>query len=291
MYKKNKLVEATRKFLTEEEAKLVVRGFDVVGDIAVVKIPEALGKRRFTVAEAFLDEIPSIHVVLNQASPVEGRYRVRKLEWLAGEERTTTIHQEYGCLYKVDLAKVYFSPRLSHERIRIAKLICSEILEETVINMFAGVGPFSILIAKRHPIVKIYSIDINAEAVKLHLENCMLNKVVGKVTVIQGDAGDIIRERLADTADRVLMPLPEIALESLDAAAQALKDKGWIHVYLHTPYEEDEKEALRKSVEMVEARLKPLGVRIVKISPHRVREVGTRLLQVAIDAKVEKKPA
>ncbi|MFQ5711145.1 MAG: class I SAM-dependent methyltransferase family protein [Candidatus Geothermarchaeales archaeon] len=281
----SKLLEAVQRVVSEGEAREVVKGFDVVGDIAIVKIPERLGDKRFAIAEAFLSEMPSLRVVLNQESPVEGRYRLRRLEWLAGERRTVTTHREYGCLYRVDLAKVYFSPRLSHERMRIASFVGEG---EIVVNMFSGVGPYSILIAKTCPGAKVYSIDINPDAVGLHKVNCRLNKVVGRVVVLEGDAREIIEEKLAGTADRVLMPLPEIALESLEAAIRALRDLGWIHVYLHTPYGRRESEALERSVEIVEDRLESIGVKVLKASPRRVREVGTRVLQVCVDMKIEK---
>ena len=85
-----------------------------------------------------------IKTVLRQASPVSGDFRLRKLEWIAGERKTETVHKEYGCILKVDLGKCYFSPRLSYERNRIAHQVQPG---EVMVNMFAGVGSYSIVIA------------------------------------------------------------------------------------------------------------------------------------------------
>ncbi|RLG61308.1 class I SAM-dependent methyltransferase family protein [Candidatus Geothermarchaeota archaeon] len=267
-----------------DERKLV-KSMDVIGDIAIIKVPEELIDLKFEIGKAIIDELKYIKVVFRQASEVSGIYRLRRLEWLAGERRSTTIYVEHGCRFMVDVEKVYFSPRLSNERIRIANLVEDG---ETVINMFAGVGPYSIIIAKKKPKTIVYSIDINPEAVRLHIENCRLNKVQDRVKVIQGDSFKILKEELIGVADRVLMPLPERALEGVDAALSGLKDRGFIHVYLHVPYRLGEKEALSEAIELVRSKILKLGVKKAEFKANRVREVKTRVLQVCVDAFVEK---
>ena len=99
---------------------------------------------------------------------------MRDYELIGGSGNTETVHREYGCVYNLDISKVYFSPRLSYEHYRVASQVQEE---EIVIDMFAGVGPFSILIAKNHEHVKVYAIDLNPEAVKVaprsHLSICV----------------------------------------------------------------------------------------------------------------------
>jgi len=263
-----------------------IKSFDVIGDIAIIKIPDELLDYKQRIAEELLKELKNVRVVFRQASEVSGIYRIRKLEWLAGEKRTLTVYKEHGCRFLVDVDKVYFSPRLSTERLRIASLVRDG---ETIINMFAGVGPYSIIIAKKKPNVFIYSIDLNPIAVKLHVENCKLNKVDDRIKVILGDAREILKKELVGVADRILMPLPEIALDSLDSALSGLKRKGVIHVYIHVPYEKREVEALEKASQIVKRKLEELGVTINSISTRRVREVKTRELQVCVDVSVMKK--
>ena len=100
-------------------------------------------------AEAVANKIMSIHkgvkTVFVQNSPIFGDFRVRELKLVAGENKTITKYKESGCVFAVDVEKCYFSPRLLHERSRIASLVKPG---ETVVNMFAGVGCFSIIIAK-----------------------------------------------------------------------------------------------------------------------------------------------
>ena len=123
-----------------------------------------------------------------------------------------------------------FSPRLSHERARIAGLVKPD---ETVINMFAGVGCFSIVIAKHVNSARVFSIDVNPVAVHLMQDNIRVNRVYGRVIPSLGDAKTIVERQLRGQADRVLMPLPARSLEYLPVAVSALKQSGgWIHVYI-----------------------------------------------------------
>jgi tRNA (guanine37-N1)-methyltransferase len=148
---------------------------------------------------------------------------------IAGEANTVTLYKEHGCRFKVDVAKVYFSPRLSYERKRVADRVGTG---EVVVNMFAGVGCFSIIIAKHRRVDTVYSIDINPDAVRFMTENIALNGLEGRVVAIEGDAREVLEGRLANVADRVLMPLPEKAADYLDAALQALNMyQGTIHYY------------------------------------------------------------
>ncbi|RLF11183.1 MAG: class I SAM-dependent methyltransferase family protein [Thermoprotei archaeon] len=279
----NPMVRAAMKAYPSSLAGEVVKSFDVVGDVAVIKVPPKLMDGRFRLAEALLEELPNVKVVLRQTSPHLGDYRVRGVEWLAGERRTTTIYSEHGCRFKVDLAKVYFSPRLSYERMRVAGLVEEE---EEVFNMFAGVGCFSVMIAK-HRGATVYSVDINPDAAKYMHLNVKLNKVHGKVHVLLGDSRFIALSSLKGRMDRVLMPLPLRAYDYLDAAVQALKRRGFIHYY-DVEEAKTKRDALSKVELKVARRLRDLKVGFKISSSRVVREVGPRAFQVVLDLEVEK---
>lgn len=264
-------------------AEKVVKSFDVVGDIAVIKVPPELMEYRFSLARGLLEELPQVKVVLRQSSPHAGDYRLRGLEWLAGERRTTTVHCEHGCRFKVDLAKAYFTPRLSYERLRVASLVGEE---ELVFNMFAGVGCFSILLAKLRG-AEVVSVDLNADAARLMSENVSLNKVKGLVHAIHGDSRLIGLAGEGGWADRVLMPLPLKSLEFLDAAIHALRLRGIIHFYGEARGSEEE--ALREVELSAMRRARELGARVRLLSSRVVREVGPRVFQVALDLVLDDK--
>jgi len=258
------------------------KSIDIIGQVAVIEIPLELHEHRARIGEAILEVNSKVHTVLAKASPISEKYRVREFEIIAGKGETLTTHREFGCMYRLDVRKVYFSPRLSFEHERMA----SQVKEgETVLDMFSGVGPFSILIAKRVGKVRVYAIDANPDAILFLNENIILNKVQGRVTPVLGDAGTIIKEHFAGKADRVIMNLPEEALRFIDSACMALKPTGGIVHYYSFAIEpdplgranEDLEQAVLKSGRKIES---SLNVRTVKsTAPHE--------WQVAIDAKVE----
>ena len=274
------------KRVQERPAKNSGRGhssYDIVGDIAIIR-PAERGKCDENVGRAIMTLHKEVKTVLTQMSAVGGEFRLRKLKFIAGEKKTKTVHKESGCLFNVDVEECYFSPRLSYERNRIASVVEKG---EIVVNMFAGVGCFSIIIAKHARVDRVFSIDVNPVAVEYMQKNIRLNRVYGNVIPILGDAAKIIQEKLCRVADRVLMPLPEKALEYLPCALLALKESGgWIHYYdfIHAAKGEDPVEKVESKVRQ---RLRTLGV-VFEISFGRiVRKTGPNWYQIVLDIKVK----
>ncbi len=269
--------------LTLEELKNVSKSFDIIGDIAVVRISPKLKHKEAIIAETLVGIHRNVKTVFNQIGPVNNDFRLRKLEWIWGEKKVKTIHKESGCFYKVDLAEVYFSPRLSYERMRIARLVKKG---EVVVNMFAGVGCFSIMIAKSSEASKVYSIDLNPKAVQLMSENISLNKVEGRVEAILGDAWEIIETKYRGKADRVLMPLPIKAFEYLDIALIALRSiGGFIHYYEFIYGKKGEK--LEKDIiEKIKEKMTRMHISYELVSSKVVRSVGPNWFQVVLDLKI-----
>jgi tRNA (guanine37-N1)-methyltransferase len=272
--------------LQPHEPDSLVKSFDIIGDIAVIRVPEILKARSQIIAEAIMETHMNVKTVLQQASPVSGEFRVRRFEWLMGEKRTQTIHKEFGCMFKVDLERCYFSPRLSFERMRIARLVKPN---EIVVNMFAGVGCFSVLMAKYGGAHTVYSIDLNPSAVKFMRENVRLNRVEGKVVSILGDAKDVITKHLLNVADRAVIPLPEKAYEHLDYAVVALKSSGgWIHYYDFEHATKTEN-PIEKVKEKISKKLQNLGAEFTLSYGRVVRPTGPNWYQVVLDIQIHKK--
>ncbi|MDG6920143.1 MAG: class I SAM-dependent methyltransferase family protein [Nitrososphaerota archaeon] len=271
-----RLIRAALEKAGVEGAGRVSSGVDVVGDIAIVRLAGFTPREKAKVADAILEEMRNVKVVMEQEGGIEGEFRLRKLVRLAGEARTTTVHRENGCSFMVDVEKAYFSPRLSTERLRIARLVGRD---ERVLNMFAGVGPFSVLIAKVSG-ARVTSCEMNEVAADLHEANDRLNKVDGLVTVVRGDAASLpgsLRERF----DRVLMPHPSEADKYLRGAIEMTKGTGTIHYYRHVLGEDEgeAKGALRRELR----RLLPAGARY---KSRRVREVGPRWVEMEADIRL-----
>jgi len=255
--------------------------FDVIGHIAIIEIPEKLRKKRKLIAKVIMGLNKHIKTVLEKASERKGIYRTRKYKFLAGEKIFETVHKEYGCLFKLDPTKVYFSPRELTERQRIA----SQVKEgEVVMVMFAGVAPYAIQIAKKQPKVKeIIAIEINPVAVKYARENVILNKVEDKVKVIEGD----VREKCIDfygKCDRVVMPLPMGGEDFLDIAVNCLKKKGYIHFYNWG----SEPNIFENAEKVVREKFEKLGVKYEIINRRKVLPYAPRKWKVCLDIYVRK---
>ena len=202
---------------------------DIVGSIAIIELTPELDQYREVIGKAVMESNRNVRTVLAKASAISGIYRLRNYTVIAGKPNTETVHKEYGCRYYVDVTKAYYSPRLSNEHNRIAGLVKEG---ETVIDLFAGVGPFAVKIAKSQDSAKVYAIDINPDAVEYLKRNIRLNRVDGKVHALLGDAGQIANEKFRSVADRVIMNLPEKAIEFVDVACVAIKPRGGtVHFY------------------------------------------------------------
>ena len=260
----------------------VCNSYDIIGDIALIRLPSTQGERE-RIAQAILSIHKNLKTVLAQTGAVGGDFRLRQLEYVAGERKTTTRHRESGCLFSVDVEKCYFSPRLSYERMRIARQVRKG---EVVVNMFAGAGCFSILIAKYSGAEKVYSIDMNLEAVNCMRENVRINRVYGKVVPMLGDAKGMIEERLPHVADRVIMPLPEKAFEYLPCALLAVKKTGAGIHYYDFEYARQGVDAGEKVKLKVSERLQSLGVDFQVLCSRVVRSTGPHWWQVVSDVEI-----
>ena len=246
----------------------------MIGDIAIVKLRPGSEGKEGEVAEAILAEMKNVRCVYGQEGGIEGEFRLRKLRHLGGEERTTTVHRENGLRLKLDVETCYFSPRLSTERLRIADQVGEG---ERVLNMFAGVGPFSILIAKK---TRVWSCELNEAAFAYHLENNRLNKVEGRVEMIRADAFDLPNYVEGVAFDRILMPHPSRSNEFLPVALSVLEAGGVVNYYRHVSGkdEEEAEAALRREVEAVAPGTVVSAVR-------RVRLIGPRFIELEADLR------
>jgi tRNA (guanine37-N1)-methyltransferase len=260
----------------------IPRAIDFVGDIAIIEVPPQLVNYKNTIGEAILKAHKQTNTVLAKSGSVEGVYRIRDFEVMAGIKKTATVYREYGCVYHVDVAKAYFSPRLSTEHNRVASQVKNG---ETVIDLFAGVGPFAIQIAKKHEKARVYAIDMNPNAIALLKRNIAINRTEKQVMPFLGDARKVIREQLFGKADRVIMNLPETALEYVDVACEALKARGGvIHYYSFVKTSNPLETAKVRLTEAVSQNNRQVNNFLLAKT---VREVAPYTWQVVLDAQIQ----
>jgi tRNA (guanine37-N1)-methyltransferase len=233
--------------------------FDIIGDVAILKLEECLLPYAREIGQGMMSVRPGLRCVALDRG-VKGEFRVRDLELVAGDGPLETIHQEFGLRFKVDPSKTYFNPRLANERHRIASLVKEG---EVVVDMFAGVAPFAIMIAKRARPAVVYAIDINPEAEALMNENIVLNRVE-KVVPLLGDARDLIFD--LPPADRLVMNLPHTAIEFFADALTRLNIGGTMHLY-HIA----DRGTIAQDAESLVTQALGMGVRLVVSRLHELK--------------------
>ncbi len=252
----------------------IPRSFDIIGHAAIISLPQPLESHALEIGQTIVETHKNVKTVLAKQTSIEGEHRLRKYRLIAGENKTETIHRENGCRFLVDVTKAYFNPRLSNEHYRIAKSVKDE---EIIVDMFTGVGPFSILIAKLHKNIKVYAIDSNPDAIYYLKKNLSLNKVEDKIIPYSGDA-KIVVPRIGK-ADRVIMNLPEHSIEYIDSASKILSKNGVVHYYSFIREPDPELKAL----EEVSKAFTECGRKGRAIFSKAIREVAPRTWMVAVD--------
>lgn len=259
----------------DEIKPLLPSSFDIIGDIAIIELPEELMEYGKAIGEAILKVHRHIKAIFAKGSKVSGEYRVRELIHLAGEKRTETLHRENGIRLKLDVSKVYFSPRLATERMRVFEKTQPG---EIVFDMFAGVGPYSVLLAKKAKLV--FACDINPWAIRCLEENIKLNKTPNVVPIL----GDVRKVAGQIKADRVIMNLPKFADKFLKEAMMSVKSGGIVHYYGFGPEEDLFSEHERKIKDVA----RELGFKVEFLDERRARPYAPRQFNIAIDFRVWK---
>jgi tRNA (guanine37-N1)-methyltransferase len=293
-YKSQSLEEELENKLPNELLEILPQSYDTIGDIVVVELDQYNSikypkEAKKTIANAIIKVNKNVKSVYEKQSKIKGTYRLRKLKYLAGIEKTQTIHKENHCLFKVDLEKVFFSPRLNHERKRISLRNIKK--SELIIDLFAGIGAFSITIAKNHD-VKIYAFDINPYANKLLKKNIKLNNLKGKIIPFKMNVKNLLnsKNKISDTlknkADRVIMNLPEKSLDYIDVVCHISKKTG---CFLHNYQFCEKPNSVKKAINNLKTELHKFKWRINRINHGEVlKSYSPKFNMIVIDALIIK---
>jgi len=216
-----------RGILPQEELDQLVRSYDVIGDMAVVIIPDALVHRERQIGEAILANTRRIKVVARRDGIYSGEFRTIPLKVIAGENRKETVHREYGVSLAVNPETVYFSVRSGTERKRIADQVEPG---EEVLVLFSGIAPYPLVIAANSKARQVLGIEKNPEAHRYGLINLARNKKIRNVQLYCGDVAEVLPQ-LARSFDRIVMPLPKSGADFLPLALPVLRPGGMLHFY------------------------------------------------------------
>jgi tRNA (guanine37-N1)-methyltransferase len=258
--------------LPDELRHMLPASFDIIGHVGIVKLPDELLEYGKEIGKAIAAVNKPIRTVCLDEG-VKGKTRTRSLKILYGDKDTLTTYKEHGLTFKVDPRTMFFSPRLATERKFVADQVT---LGERVFDMFAGVGPFSILIGKTKSPEKVFACDINERAYELLCENIRLNKIEGIVEAYLGDARGIAKK--LPPVNRVIMNLPHSAFEYLDVPAEKLAEEGVIHYY-----EILDQSVMTARIAEIRKKLQSLGREVKDLNARTVKSYSPTMRYIAID--------
>ena len=254
--------------------------WEKVGDVLLLRIPADLAPHRETIAAIYRDVL-GVRTVVDDLTSIHGPWRVPEVRWLAGGG-TETVHLENGVRFKLDIASVMFSSGNLAERVRMARCVRAG---ETVVDLFAGIGYFSVPIAVHARPAKVVACEVNPTAFAYLLENIRLNRAGS----IEARLGDCRETAPKGVADRVIMGHFD-AERYLDIALDAARDRTTLHVHgLHRSLE-----AKRGTPALSETPLARRlasaasrhGFEVLRIAPRFVKWYGPHRLHFVLDAEV-----
>jgi len=275
-----KLVKKLETTLSKEELSDLPRGYQIIGRILLIKLKPKLLKHKKFIGKVILNLFPYVHTVC-LIKYIDNIERKPKIEVIAGCKRSTqTLHKEHGCQFLIDVSKVMWSQGNKEERMRLTKQVKRN---ETIVDMFSGIGYFSIFIAKYCKPKEIYAIDINPEALEFLRKNIWLNNVESRIEILQGDCREFAN-LLENTADRIIMGYLFKTENFLPCAFKIAKNKAFIH--LHRTVKVEEIEKLKKKIIDIGKKNK-VNVKILKVN--KVKSYAPKILHVVFDLKISKK--
>jgi len=265
--------------LNESELSSLPHGYQIIGRILLIKLKPKLLKHRKIVGEAILEMFPYIHTVC-LVEEIKNIKRKPSVEIIAGCKVTQTLHKEQGCQFLLDVSKVMWSQGNKEERRRMIRIVKPN---ETLVDMFAGIGYFSIFIAKYSKPKKIYAIDINPEAVEYLRKNAWLNGIEDKIEILQGDCRKFAT-LLENTADRIVMGYLFETEKFLPYALKIAKNNAFIH--FHRIAKEEGIEKIKKRVAEIGKKNK-CEIKISKVV--KVKSYAPKIYHFVFDLKVSKR--
>mgnify|MGYP001298935729 CR=1 FL=1 len=275
---KNKLKDILKNKLTNKELAMVPSSYDIVGGIIIFSdFPKELSKKEKTIGNEIIKNYNQIKSVYKKTRKYSGEYRTPKLKLLTGENNKETIYTENNTRLKLNVEKVYFSPRLSEERKRISNQVKNN---ESVLVMFSGCGVYPLTISKNTKVKNIMGIEINPTAHKYALENLKLNKTKN-IELIKGDVKNIL-PKINKKFDRIIMPLPKGAENFLDLAVSKIKKNGIIHLYSFS--EENKYDEITKIIKN-KCKKKKKQCKILNIV--KCGQFSPRVFRICVDIKIK----
>jgi tRNA wybutosine-synthesizing protein 2 len=280
---KQSLIERLEEKMEDKFLEILPSGYQKIGDIILLSLNEKLNKFKKEIGEAVL-AVTNVRSVCVKTGGVTGELRKPQIKVIAGDKNTEVCHFENSVYFVFDIDKIMFAKGNVAERGRLPKQVK---MDEVVVDMFVGIGYFSVPIAKIARPKKIYAIDLNPDSIK-YLNKTLEKNKLNNVEVFEGDSKEIVDELVAKgvKADRVLLGYLPPPVESVQYAMKIIKKGGLIH-YDDLVYSENQEKDIDKTMKMFEEEAKQAGFKGVKlVNAQRVKSYRPKVDHYVLDIRV-----
>jgi len=281
---KDNFKEKLREILSDEELSVLPRGFQVIGRVIIIKLNPLLLEKKILIAQKYMELLPSTKSVYLNMGRIKGKYRTpEKIVFLVGEDDPIVEHKEHGVIYRFDFTKIMFSMGNLNERKFLSTLVKEN---EVIVDMFAGIGYFSLPIAKHSKPKIIYSIELNLESFKFLTENIKINHLDDIIVPINGDSkSEVIKlSNSGVRADRVIMGVFPAPKDFIKEALTLTKESGTTFHYEGVATKENYLSLFNEFKEIAKAS----NFKCELLSKRFVKSYGPHLYHIVIDILVFK---
>jgi len=279
---KDNFKEELREILSDEELSVLPRGFQTIGRVIIIKLNPLLLEKKILIAKKYMDLLPSTKSVYLNTGKIKGKYRTpENVVFLVGEDNPIVEHKEHGVIYRFDFTKIMFSMGNLNERKFLETLVKEN---EVIVDMFAGIGYFSLPIARHSKPKIIYSIELNLESFKFLTENIKINRLDDTIVPINGDSKiEVIKlSKSGVRADRVIMGVFPAPKDFIKEALTLIKESGTTFHYEGVAMKEDYLNLFNEFKEIAEAS----NYKCELLSKRFVKSYGPHLYHIVVDILV-----
>lgn len=276
---KKKLIENLDDKLPKNLEKLIPNGFQRVGNKIIINLSTELEDYFFLIGQKILEMFPAIKSVFVKTGEITGELRTPQVKLIAGLNDSIVENYENGIYYCYDLEKIMFAKGNVNERGRLAKLVNKN---EIIVDMFAGIGYFSLPIAKKNPSVTIYAIDLNENAIYWLKKSMEKNKIKNIIPIL-GNSKDEVKQLVEKNifVDRVLMGYLPPPKDFIFSALSILKSGGIVHydALIRTNF-------VKEDIEEVKKLFENFGKKVEIINSQRVKSYKPKVEHYVLDLKI-----